>query len=139
MTGMKDYKPKILVFKCNFGWGYLGDKNEIHAVAKHTVPVTCSGKVDATHILSALKDGADGVLILGCTQGECHFQDGNYQTGKKVLLLKKMLSSFGIEEERIRMVFSVDPDGHRIPMEIETMRNKLSQLGPITIKKSALA
>jgi F420-non-reducing hydrogenase iron-sulfur subunit len=136
---MSDYKPKILCFKCNFGWGYLGDKNELQAIGKTMVPVTCSGKVDATHILEALKDGADGVLILGCSQGECHFQDGNYQTGKKVLLLKKMLNSFGIEAERLRMVFSVDPAGKRIPMEIETMRTELARLGPITIGKSALA
>jgi F420-non-reducing hydrogenase iron-sulfur subunit len=135
---MSDYKPKILCFKCNFGWGYLGDKNEIHAM-KSMVPVTCSGKVDATHILTALKDGADGVLILGCSQGECHFQDGNYQTGKKVLLLKKVLTSFGIEQERLRIVFSVDPDGKRIPTEIETMRNEIARLGPINIRPSALA
>jgi len=136
---MSDYKPKIICFKCNFGWGYLSDRNEIQALAKSMVPVTCSGKVDATHILDALKGGADGVLILGCSQGECHFQDGNYQTGKKVLLLKKVLTSYGIEEERLKMVFSADPAGNRIPMEIETMRNELSLLGPITIRKSALA
>jgi len=135
---MSDYKPKILCFKCNFGWGYLGDKNELRAV-KSMVPVTCSGKVDATHILEALKDGADGVLILGCSQGECHFQDGNYQTGKKVLLLKKVLTSFGIEQERLRMVFSIDPDGNRIPAEIETMKNEIARLGPINIRPSALA
>jgi len=135
---MSDYKPKILCFKCNFGWGYLGDKNELHTM-KNMVPVTCSGKVDATHILEALKDGADGVLILGCSQGECHFQDGNYQTGKKVLLLKKVLTSFGIEQERLRMVFSVDPDGNRIPVEIETMKQEIARLGPINIRPSALA
>jgi F420-non-reducing hydrogenase iron-sulfur subunit len=135
---MNEYNPKILCFKCNFGWGYLGDKNEIKADAKSMVPVTCSGKVDTTHILTALKGGADGVLILGCSQGECHFQDGNYQTGKKILLLKKVLSSFGLEPERVRMLFAIDPDGSRIPQEIETMRNELSLLGPIKIGSSAL-
>jgi coenzyme F420-reducing hydrogenase delta subunit len=136
---MNEFSPKILCFKCNFGWGYLDDKKEIKAVMKSTVPVTCSGKVDSTHILTALKEGADGVLVLGCSQGECHFQDGNYQTGKKILLLKKVLSTFGIEPERVRMVFNVDPDGNNIPLEIENMRNEISHLGPIQIEKCAMA
>ena len=136
---MDEYSPKIICFKCNFGWGYLDDKNEINAVMKSTVPVTCSGKVDSTHILTALKEGADGVLVLGCNQGECHFQDGNYQTGKKILLIKKVLTSFGIEPERVRMVFSIDPDGNKVPMEIEEMRNEISPLGPINIGKCAMA
>ncbi len=136
---MKDYRPKILCFKCNFGWGYLGDKDEIRAAAKSMVPVTCSGKVDTTHILTALKGGADGVLILGCSQGECHFQDGNYQTGKKVLLLKEVLASFGVEPQRVKMLFAIDPNGTRIGQEIEEMRSELAQLGPIRIRKSAMA
>jgi F420-non-reducing hydrogenase iron-sulfur subunit len=139
MFSMEEYSPKILCFKCNFGWGYLDDKNEIKAVAKNLVPVTCSGKVDSIHILTALKEGADGVLILGCNQGECHFQDGNYQTGKKILLIKKLLTSFGIEPERVRMVFSIDPDGNKVPMEIESMRNEISHLGPINVGKCAMA
>jgi F420-non-reducing hydrogenase iron-sulfur subunit len=139
MLSMDEYRPKILCFKCNFGWGYLDDKKESNDVVKSMVPVTCSGKVDTTHILTALKEGADGVLVLGCRQGECHFQDGNYQTGKKILLIKKVLTSFGIEPERVRMVFSVDPDGNKIPMEIETMRTEISSLGPINIGKCAMA
>ena len=138
MFSMEEYSPKILCFKCNFGWGYLDDKKEINAIVKSLVPVTCSGKVDTTHILTALKEGADGVLILGCNQGECHFQDGNYQTGKKILLIKKVLTSFGIEPERVRMVFSIDPDGNKVPMEIENMRNEISHLGPVNIGKCAM-
>lgn len=136
---MKEYTPKIICFKCNFGWGYLDDQKEINNIVKSMVPVTCSGKVDSIHILSALKEGADGVLILGCSQGECHFQDGNYQTGKKILLIKKLLTSFGIEPERVRMIFSIDPDGNKIPAEIENMKNEISRLGPIQINKSAMA
>ena len=136
---MDEYSPKIICFKCNFGWGYLDDKTEIKAVVKNMVPVTCSGKVDSTHILTALKEGADGVLVLGCSQGECHFQDGNYQTGKKILIIQKILTSFGIEPERVRMVFSIDPDGNKIPAEIENMKNEISRLGPIQINKSAMA
>lgn len=136
---MKDYKPKILCFTCNFGWGYLGDKAKRSSVLKTVVPVTCSGKVDTTHILNAFKEGADGVLILGCPEGECHFQDGNYQTGKKVLLIKKILDSFGIEHERLKMMFSIDPDGKKIPQEIEELRNQIAHLGPVNIRKSALA
>jgi hypothetical protein len=37
------------------------------------------------------------------------------------------------------MVFNVDPDGNKVPMEIEDMRNEISSLGPINIGKCAMA
>jgi F420-non-reducing hydrogenase iron-sulfur subunit len=86
---MTEFTPKLICFSCKFGWGFLnsnGYKNQL----KKLIPVTCSGKVDTTHIIDAFKKGADGVLILGCPDRECHFQTGNYQARKRTLLLRKV-------------------------------------------------
>jgi len=136
---MKDYKPRLVCFSCKFGWGYLKGNDELAASVRNWIPVTCSGKVDATHILNAFKNGADGVLILGCPEGECHFQDGNYQTKKKVLLLKKVLTAFGIEPQRVRMELSIDPEGKTIPALVEKMAGEIKKLGPVKIRNSAVA
>jgi len=95
------------------------------------IPVTCSGKIDTNHILKAFRAGADGVLILGCPEGHCHFQDGNYQTRKKVYLIHKVMDAFGIEPERLGMNMSLDAEGKRIPQLVNVMKEGLIKLGPV--------
>ncbi len=115
------------MFFCKFGWGYnLGDKN---LDLDNCIPVTCSSKIDTLYILEAFKRGADGVLILGCPEGRCHFEDGNFREEKKVYFIQRILEDFGIKKERLRMVLSKDPSGKDIKTQIEEMENTLKQIG----------
>jgi F420-non-reducing hydrogenase iron-sulfur subunit len=68
---------------------------------------------------------------MGCPEGECHFQDGNFETKKRVQLLRKVLDSYGIEPERVRMELSIDPEGKRIPEIVKSMSQTVKSLGPV--------
>ena len=127
---MSDYEPKLVCFSCKFSWGYLVDEDALSSKIDNWVPLICTGKIDAAHVLDAFKAGADGVLILGCPEGDCHYQDGNYEAKKRVYLIRKLLESVGIEKERIRIELSIDPEGKRIPKLAEEMRKELAKLGP---------
>ncbi|MDY7038087.1 MAG: hydrogenase iron-sulfur subunit [Thermodesulfobacteriota bacterium] len=128
---METYDPKLVCFSCKFGWGFLNGHLVPSTVIRNWIPVTCSGKIETSHILKAFRSGADGVLILGCPEGHCHFQDGNYQTRKKVLLIKKIMDAFGIEPERLGINLALDPDGQKIPRLIQEMKTSLVRLGPV--------
>ena len=128
---MDMYNPKVVCFSCSFGWGYHNEKNEAAADIMNWIPVICSGKIDTNHILKAFRSGADGVLILGCPEGHCHFQDGNFQTRKKVYLIHKVMDAFGIEPERLRMNMSLDGEGKMIPKLVNEMKESLTKLGPV--------
>ncbi len=130
---MSDFEPKLVCFSCRFGWGYLGDQHSLSAQIKNWIPIICSGKVDATHVLDAFKHGADGVLVLGCPAGECHYQDGNNESRKRILLLQKLLDSCGIEPDRVRIELSLDPEGKKIPELIKKMSETVKKLGPVKI------
>jgi len=125
------YEPKLVCFSCKFGWGYLKDPGDLEAGAGFSTPVECSGRLDALHLLRAFKEGADGILILACEEGHCHFQEGNFRTLKMLYLLQDVLAAHGIEKERIRMEFSRDPEGTSIPDRMTRMRASLSALGPL--------
>lgn len=127
---MSEYEPKLVCFSCKFSWGYLTDEDTLSSKIDNWVPLICTGKIDATHMLDAFKQGADGILILGCPEGDCHYQDGNYEAKKRVYLIRKLLESVGIEKERIRIELSIDPEGKRIPKLAEEMRKELAKLGP---------
>lgn len=128
---MAVHEPKLVCFSCRFGWGYLADEHEIATKIKNWIPIICSGKVDSSHILNAFKQGADGVLILGCRGGDCHYQDGNFEAKKRVHLLHKLLESYGIEKERLRIELAMDPEGKRIPVLVREMSENLKKLGPV--------
>jgi F420-non-reducing hydrogenase iron-sulfur subunit len=128
---MGSYEPKLVCFSCKFGWGYLNDEDALAKQIKNWVPIICSGKVDSSHILNAFRQGADGVLILGCRGGDCHYQDGNYEAKKRVYLLHKLLESYGIEKGRLRIELSIDPEGNRIPQLVKEMSDRITKLGPV--------
>jgi len=127
---MTEFIPKLVCFSCKFGWGYL-NSNGYDKQIKNLIPVICIGKVDTTHIIGAFKDGADGLLILGCPDGQCHFKTGNYQTRKRILLLQNILKEFGIEPGRLKIALNIDPEGAQIPILIEEMKTEVGSLGPL--------
>jgi len=121
--------PGIVCFACKFGWGYTSNNGHFKNV-KNMIPVVCTGKVDATDILGAFNKGSDGVLLLGCAEGDCHFQDGNQEAKKRVYLLHKVLEAFGIEKERLEMVTGIDPKGERMQGLINGFMDRLKGLAP---------
>lgn len=127
---MSNYEPKVVCFSCKFSWGYLTDEDTLSSKMDNWVPLICTGKIDATHMLDAFRAGADGILILGCPEGDCHYQDGNYEAKKRVYLIRRLLESMGIDKGRIRIVLSADPEGESIPKLVAEMRRDLAKLGP---------
>ena len=90
----------------------------------------CSGRVDPVFVLKAFEQGADGVLILGCHPGDCHYAEGNYKTARRVPLLKKMLEQLGIEDGRVHLDWVSAAEGDRFASIINEMTEKVKELGP---------
>jgi len=90
----------------------------------------CSGRVSPAFVLKALSVGADGVLILGCHPGDCHYIEGNYKALRRMALLKKMLAQMGIEDERVRLDWVSASEGARFASIVSDMTGKVKALGP---------
>jgi coenzyme F420-reducing hydrogenase delta subunit len=56
--------------------------------------------VDLIHLLRAFEKGADGVYVVGCLEGECHFNSGNMRARKRVEQAQNILEKIGIGECR---------------------------------------
>jgi len=97
-----------------------------------TVRVMCSGRVDPQLVVKAFQLGADGVLILGCHPGDCHYAEGNYKAARRISLLKKMMAQFGIEDERIRLDWVSASEGVRFKNIVNEMTEQIRVLGPLS-------
>lgn len=103
------------------------------------IQVPCTGRVDIIHILKAIEDGADGVYVAGCLEGECHYLNGNIKTRKKVSYVKKVLEDIGMEPERVEMFNLSSAMGQRFAEIATEMTEKIRSLGetPVRNKKAA--
>ncbi len=135
--GPANFEPKIIGFLCNWcsyaGADKAGTAQLTYPPNVHVVRVMCSGRVDPQFVLQAYHKGADGVLILACHPGDCHYKEGNYRTAQRNRLLKKLLGQFGIEEERCRLDYVSAGEGERFAKLVTEMVDSLRRLGPLDI------
>lgn len=137
MSDKKIYEPKIVAFFCNWCTYTAADLAGVsrlkYAPNVSVIRIMCSGRVDPQFILQAFASGADGVLIGGCHPGDCHYSEGNYKMLRRFRLLKRMLHSLGIDDERFRLEWISASEGEKVKTVINDMVDKLKALGPLSI------
>ena len=136
------FEPKIVAYLCNW-CSYAGADNA--GIAHIPSPpnilpirVMCSGRISPEMVLRAFRSGADGVLVLGCHIGDCHYINANHRTVKRMPLLRNLLGYVGIHPKRLRLdwVSSAEaPKFAKVTTEfVETVR----ELGPIAEEMGVL-
>ena len=101
------------------------------------VRVPCTGKVDVLHMMRAFEKGADGVYVVGCEEGECHFNAGNFRARKRVEQVQDILNLIGVGGDRARMYNLSSSEGPRFAQYAEEMTTHIKELGPNPIKAAA--
>lgn len=100
------------------------------------IRVPCTGKVDVLHLLHSFEKGADGVMTVGCMEGDCHFTSGNFRARKRVEQAKAVLKTIGIEPERVEMFNLSSAEGPRFAEYVRQMDERIRALGPNPLRKS---
>jgi F420-non-reducing hydrogenase iron-sulfur subunit len=129
-----EFKPKILAFCCNW-CAYAGA--DLAGVSRFQMPtdvrvirVMCSGRVPPELVIRALANGLDGVMILGCHPGECHYSEGNYLTRRRAHVLKRLLDYIGIEPERFQLRWVSAAEDAKFSALVKETTDKIKALGP---------
>ena len=132
---LKDFEPKIIGFLCNWcsyaGADKAGSAQKPYSPNVNVIKVMCSGRIDPQFILKAFEKGADGVMILACHPGDCHYKEGNYRAVQRHRLLLRMLEQFGIEKERCRFDYVSAGEGDRFVAIINETVETVKKLGPL--------
>ena len=136
---MAEFEPKLLGFLCNW-CAYAGA--DLAGVSRYQYPpnmrvirVMCSGRVDPLLVLKSLKQGIDGVAVLGCHPGDCHYQTGNYEAENKMKMTKQVLEKIGIEPERLYLDWVSAAEGKRFSEVISDFTERIRKIGPIKQNK----
>jgi F420-non-reducing hydrogenase iron-sulfur subunit len=98
------------------------------------VKLPCSGRVDIIHLMKAIEEGADGIFVAGCLEGDCHYQVGNLRAKKRVAYVREILDQIGIGGERVAMYNLSAGEGPRFAEIAREMTEKIRTLGPNPVK-----
>ncbi len=101
------------------------------------IRVPCTGKVDVVHLLRAMQKGADGVYVVGCLEGNCHYNEGNLRARERVDHVKTLLEEVGLEGERVRMYNLSSGEGPTFAKYADEMTANVRELGPNPLRESA--
>lgn len=123
---------KIVVFACNW------DGLSCIEAAAHTglcypasvkvIRISCLSRVHLGLILKAFELGADGVMLLGCDTGECHYDTDSESIIQEYKKAQDVLSLIGVTPERLVLTRIPRGDGHGF---VDRVNNLISQSGGI--------
>ena len=131
----KEFEPLIIGFTCNWcsyrAADMAGTARLKYPANVRLVRLMCSGRLDPTFVLKALSGGADGVMITGCHPGECHYLEQNYKALRRVKLLKRTIAQFGMDSNRVKLVWASAAEGVKLAKEIKIFTDEIKEMGPL--------
>ena len=93
----------------------------------------CTGRIDESLLLSAFENGADGVMVIGCLEGDCHYINGNIRARARVERVYKILEQIKIGPDRIRMFNLSAGEGERFASYANEFVAQIQAVGPSPI------
>ncbi|MDJ0621440.1 MAG: hydrogenase iron-sulfur subunit [Desulfocapsaceae bacterium] len=127
-----DREPIIIAFCCNWcsyaAADLAGNSRLKYPPNVRIIRVMCSGMVHPELVVESLSQGADGVMIMGCHIGECHYIDGNQKALARSDMITELLEDFGFEEQRFGIFWLSSAEPERFVEAVSDMTERVKKL-----------
>lgn len=126
--------PEVVVFACN--WNGLScieaaaQEGLCYPASVKVVRVSCLSRVHLGLMLKAFQVGADGVMLLGCQQGECHYDIGTECIDQELEKAQGILRLMGLRAERAILISMPRGDGAGFVDKVNNFISQISEKGP---------
>jgi coenzyme F420-reducing hydrogenase delta subunit len=132
---MPEFEPRILAFACNWcsyaGADLAGISRMQYPPNIRIIRVMCSGRIDPEFVLEALSKGADGVMVLGCHPGDCHYISGNLMAERKMRWAADLIEYAHVDPRRLKLEWISASEGQRFADTVKDFTDQIRELGPI--------
>lgn len=123
----------ILVMACEWSaWAaaeVAGAQHRSYPPGVSVIRMNCSARFDPDHVVWALLNGADGVLLGACPPGECHYGDGNRHARDRIDGLKRQLAERGVDPHRVELVYMMGDEPVNFVNAVRQMSDRLVKTG----------
>lgn len=126
---MEGSERRVVIFTCN--WNAYKSLQEAAKQRLHLPPearslkVDCLGQVTSSVVLKAFEKGADGVVLVGCSPEECHYEFGSRRAAELFEEVGRLYELLGFDPDRLRFYQVHASEG---PALVERVRAFVEQL-----------
>ncbi|OGP59039.1 MAG: hypothetical protein A2V65_12625 [Deltaproteobacteria bacterium RBG_13_49_15] len=99
------------------------------------VEVPCAGGLSPEQLLSAFQEGADGVMVMTCHEGNCHSERGNILARQRVYQLTDLFQKMGFESRRLVFRTVASNMGPEFAAMVGSFSEMIGEIGPSRLKK----
>ena len=142
MPGSQSTPLQILAYCCHYCAYAAADLAGVlrlrYPAEAKLMELPCTGRLDLLEVLHAFEAGADGIMVAGCLEGDCHFQQGNLNARRRVERVKALLQTIGLEADRIRMFNLSSAMGKQFAEAAAEMTEQIAGLGPSPLRSAVL-
>lgn len=130
------WKPKIIAFTCwcsSSGVDQAGFKGLKYPPNVLTIRVPCSALINPSLVVKAFEKGADAVLLTACRPSELRRVAPSRLIESRVSLLRRLLKTVGVEEDRLRILWVSSNEAGIFSSEVSRIVDEVEKLGPLNI------
>lgn len=130
------WKPKIIAFTCwcsSSGVDQAGFEGMKYPPNVLTIRVPCSAIINPSLVIKAFEKGADAVLLTACRPSELRRIAPSRLTESRVSLLRRLLKTVGVEEDRLRILWISSNEAGLFSSEVSRIVGEIEKLGPLDI------
>ena len=91
----------------------------------------CTGRVDPATVAGAFRKGLDGLIVVGCYFGDCHYISGNVQAQLKIDMTRRLFKHIGVNAQRLLFCQCSSGEASVFVDLITKFDEKIRELGPI--------
>lgn len=95
----------------------------------------CSGMIQPQMIEEGFKQGADGVFVMGCQIGDCHFREGNKWCQERLLGQRPPNLKKTIDKNKVRGYWLAQCDYKKFIEKVNKFEEDLNNLQTVQMEK----
>lgn len=134
MSADNEFQPRIAAFFCNWctygGADLAGVSRLQYPPYIRVIRIPCTGRLNPNFILTAFRQGADGVWVSGCHPGDCHYIAGNLHARRRFTILKNLLEYVGMEPDRLHFSWISSAEASKFQETVTEVTQAVQKLGP---------
>jgi len=135
-----DAHNKILAFACNWcsyaGADFAGVSRIQYPHNVRIIRTMCSARVSPSWIERAFLQGVGAVLVSGCHPADCHYNNANQNTARRIEKFWKRMEKLGINKDRLRLAWVSAAEGAQFARVIQEMEQGLQDLSKKEIQRA---
>ena len=133
-------KPKLIGFVCEWSLGrtdYIHEDGTVKGMEHiKTIKIPCSGFVKTEWVTVAFENGAQGVFVLGCPLGDCHFNEGNFIINERLAQHVGRLTNRKILDDKARVaeLYLGATENGEFFSQLQDFTNFIENLPPLVVQ-----